>query len=78
MQPILVKYCRIFCGLSQTELAELIGVHQSLIAKIEKGTVPMQSITERKLLEVFSDMGMNAESILQVKQMLMNIQKEGK
>ena len=38
----------------------------------------MQSITERKLLEVFSDMGMNAESILQVKQMLMNIQKEGK
>lgn len=75
MQPLLLKYCRTFLGLTQKDLSELIGVHDSLISKIEAGAIPMQPDTERKLLEVFSEMGMDADSILRVKQMIEDIQK---
>lgn len=75
MQSILLKYCRIFCELSQTELAERIGVTQSLVSKIESGVLPMQPDIERRLLKVFSEMGMDADNILQVKQMINEMQK---
>ena len=75
MQPILVKWCRLYCNLSQKELAELIGVHQTLVSKIEEGTVPLKQETEHKLLEVFAEMGMDTETILKVKQVLNEIKK---
>lgn len=77
VQPILLKYCRMFCDLSQAELAECIGVHQSLLSKIESGTIPMQPEIERKLLEVFSELGMDAETILKVKQTINELKQKG-
>lgn len=76
MQPILLKYCRTFLGLTQKDLSELIGVHDSLISKIESGTIPMQPDIERQLLEVFSAMGMDAETILKVKDTINELKKK--
>lgn len=77
MQPILVKWCRLYCKLSQKELAELIDVHQTLISKIEDGTVPIKPDIEQKLLEVFSAYGMDAETILKVKQTINELKQKG-
>ncbi len=77
MQPTLIKYCRLFCNLTQKDVAELIGVHDSLVSKIESGTVLIQAETEQKLLEVFSAFGMDADTILKVKQMINEMNQKG-
>ena len=47
-------HLRSIWDLSQAELAERVGVHQTIISKIEKGVTPLQHHTEKKLMEVFS------------------------
>ena len=46
-----IKKLRKKVGLTQTELAKLAGVSQSLIARIEKGTVDPRLSTLKKILE---------------------------
>jgi len=46
-----IKKLRKKVGLTQTELAKLAGVSQSLIARIEKGTVDPRLSTLRRILE---------------------------
>lgn len=75
MQPVLIKYCRLFCNLSQKQLSELIGIDQSYISKIEAGVIPITTETEQRLLKVFAGMGMDSEAIVKVKQVLNEIQK---
>lgn len=40
----MIKEARLKLGLSQRELAQLIGVHHSVIARIEKGEISQPSI----------------------------------
>lgn len=49
----LIKHIRSITNLSQMELAERVGVHQSLISKVENGSTPLQPEMEQKILNVF-------------------------
>ncbi|PWW20223.1 helix-turn-helix protein [Cytobacillus oceanisediminis] len=64
MNVELIKYLRSITDLSQSELASKVGVHQSLISKIEKGIVPAQPETEFKIMQVFSDAGISTQDIV--------------
>jgi transcriptional regulator with XRE-family HTH domain len=59
MNTEVLKLIRILAKFSQAELAEKIGVHQSLISKIEAGTATLQPETERKIKQVFHDAGIS-------------------
>ena len=63
MNPELLKHVRLICGYPQTELASIINVHQSLIAKMEAGTIPIQPETERKMLLAFAEKGIGTKEI---------------
>lgn len=63
MNSELFKHVRLIAGYSQTELAEIVGLTQSTIAKIEAGYAPIQSTTERKIREAFSDAGITETEI---------------
>ena len=49
-------------GLTQTELAKLAGVSQSLIARIEKGTVDPRLSTLKRILEAIKLVEMKAKT----------------
>ena len=56
-----IKRLRKKVGLTQTELAKLAGVSQSLIARIEKGTVDPRLSTLRRILEAIKLVEMRAK-----------------
>jgi transcriptional regulator with XRE-family HTH domain len=63
MDTEVLKLIRLIAGFSQAELAEKIGVHQSLISKIEAGIATLQPATERKIKQVFHDEGITETDI---------------
>ncbi len=63
MDLLLMKHCRQIAGITQKELAESIFVHDSLISKIEAGTVPIQPDTLKRMLKVFADKGITETEI---------------
>lgn len=52
---------RLNAGLSQAELARLIGTHQPAIARLEKGLTEPQLSTMQKLAEAF---GVSPETVM--------------
>nr|MDO8043228.1 CBS domain-containing protein [Candidatus Baldrarchaeota archaeon] len=56
-----IKKLRKKAGLTQTELAKLAGVSQSLIARIEKGTVDPRLSTLRRIIEAIKLVEMRAK-----------------
>ncbi|WP_368298540.1 helix-turn-helix domain-containing protein [Cytobacillus firmus] len=72
MNNELIKYLRGLSNLSQKELAERIGVHQSLISKLENGTAEVTQRTQDKLLQVFNDAGITPQDILLLGQVFQN------
>ncbi|WP_369355889.1 helix-turn-helix domain-containing protein [Lysinibacillus capsici] len=63
MIPELLKHCRQLALLTQTELAEMVGVHQTLIGKYEAGLHEVNPEMERKLKEVFASKGIKENEI---------------
>jgi transcriptional regulator with XRE-family HTH domain len=63
MNKELIKHLRFITNLNQTELAERVGVHQTLISKVEAGAIELQPKTEDKLLQVFNDEGITPQDI---------------
>ncbi|QPC47365.1 helix-turn-helix domain-containing protein [Mangrovibacillus cuniculi] len=59
MNKLQIKYIRQMLGLSQQELGHLIGVHNSLISKIETGTANLQPKTEQAIITLFSEKGIS-------------------
>jgi len=57
-----IKRLRKKVGLTQTELAKLAGVSQSLIARIEKGTVDPRLSTLKRILEAIKLVEMKAKT----------------
>jgi transcriptional regulator with XRE-family HTH domain len=50
---ILLKKLRILAGFTQKQLGELLGVHHSLVSKIESGVTPIQSKYIQKLKNLY-------------------------
>jgi transcriptional regulator with XRE-family HTH domain len=63
MNRDLIKHLRFISNMNQTELAERVGVHQTLISKVEAGLIEMQPQTEAKLMQVFNDEGITPQDI---------------
>lgn len=63
MNGELLKSLRQLVGYSQRDLAEKLGVHDSLICKIESGTVPIQKRTEDKVYQVLDTEGIRGQEI---------------
>ncbi|MDI9620220.1 MAG: CBS domain-containing protein [Candidatus Nezhaarchaeota archaeon] len=61
-----IRRMRLMAGLTQKELAERAGVSQSLIARIEAGTVDPRASTLRKILKALmpSIGGLSAEEVM--------------
>ncbi|ASV69067.1 helix-turn-helix domain-containing protein [Cytobacillus kochii] len=53
MNRELLKQLRQLAGLSQKQLAKKVGVHESLISKIESGAFQMQPVLEHRIREVY-------------------------
>ena len=64
MQKALIRHLRCILGLSQQELSKRVGVHQSVISRIESGETTPKKETEEKLLKVFSDGGISMQDIV--------------
>lgn len=64
MQPLILRYARQLLNLSQQELAEAVGISQSMIAKIESGSVPMQEHTKQKILQMLDEEGFHTENLM--------------
>jgi len=75
MHPRLIKNMRLLTGFTQNEIGEKIGVHGSLISKIEKGTIQPTKETEVKLMNVFSEAGINIQIIYQINNLIKNKDK---
>ncbi|MCS7107958.1 MAG: CBS domain-containing protein [Sulfolobales archaeon] len=58
-----IKRMRLAVGLTQKELAKLAGVSQSLIARIEKGSVNPRMNTLRKILDAINKMSKTNETV---------------
>jgi len=58
-----LRRMRIAAGLTQKELARIAGVSQSLIARIERGTVNPRMTTLRKILEALSKVSKTNEVV---------------
>jgi transcriptional regulator with XRE-family HTH domain len=52
-----LKLVRKLAGMTQKELAQKIGVHDSFISKLETGNKKLIPATERKIKEAFYDAG---------------------
>jgi len=65
-----IKKLRKKVGLTQTELAKLAGVSQSLIARIEKGTVDPRLSTLRKIIEAIKLVEMRAKKAKSAKDVM--------
>ncbi|MFS0637899.1 helix-turn-helix domain-containing protein [Mesobacillus foraminis] len=63
MNKDLLKHVRQIAGFTQRELAGKVGVHHSLICKIEKGVIPVQPVTEQKIYKAFSEAGISEQEI---------------
>lgn len=60
----LAKHLRQIANLTQKDLADRLGVHDSLISKIESGTTAIQKPLELKMMQVFSDEGISVENMI--------------
>ena len=65
-----IKKLRKKVGLTQTELAKLAGVSQSLIARIEKGTVDPRLSTLRRIIEAIKLVEMRAKKAKSAKDVM--------
>ncbi|MEX2702115.1 MAG: CBS domain-containing protein [Candidatus Baldrarchaeia archaeon] len=65
-----IKKLRKKAGLTQTELAKLAGVSQSLIARIEKGTVDPRLSTLRRIIEAIKLVEMRAKKAKSAKDVM--------
>lgn len=63
MNKELIKHLRSITNLSQAELAKRVGISQSIISRVENGTIPMQLQTEQKILQVFVSEGVSVQDI---------------
>lgn len=59
----LIKHLRSITNLSQEKLAERVGVHQSLISKIEKNVVELTPQTQQAILKIFAEEGVGGLEI---------------
>ncbi|WP_226619765.1 helix-turn-helix domain-containing protein [Cytobacillus firmus] len=64
MNKDLIKHLRSITNLSQTELADRVGVHQTIISRVESGTIPLHPKTEQALLRVFGEEGIGGQDIV--------------
>ncbi|MGD6815495.1 helix-turn-helix domain-containing protein [Metabacillus sp. 113a] len=83
MDKDLVRHLRSITDLSQAELADRVGVHQTLISKIEKGETFIQSKTVKALLRVFGEEGISGQDIVLLHSIFVNrkmkqVKKEGR
>ncbi|QGQ47252.1 helix-turn-helix domain-containing protein [Metabacillus sediminilitoris] len=63
MNTELIRHLRSITNLSQADLAKRVGVHQTLISKIEAGVIELQPHTEQKILSVFGTEGISGQDI---------------
>lgn len=63
MNKDLIKHLRIITNLSQQVLSEKVGVHQSVISRIESGETPLKPELEQKILSVFGAEGVSGQDI---------------
>jgi DNA-binding XRE family transcriptional regulator len=63
MDKGLIKHLRFISDMNQSQLAERVGVHQTLISKAEAGLIELKPKTETKLLQVFNDEGITPQDI---------------
>jgi transcriptional regulator with XRE-family HTH domain len=73
MRPIILKYVRLLSGLTQKELAEKVNISHSMISRIEDGTVPIQPETQFKMLQAFSDQGIDTRILIEIDQLINNV-----
>ncbi|MDF2039862.1 helix-turn-helix transcriptional regulator [Cytobacillus oceanisediminis] len=72
MNNELLKHCRQLANLTQKELANRMGVHDSLISKLENGSAEVTTRTQDKLLQVFNDSGVTPNDIALLGQVFQN------
>lgn len=58
-----IRNVRLITNLTQKQLAEKVGVHDSLISKIENGSTPLQPELKNKILSVFGAKGVGGQEI---------------
>lgn len=63
MNPELLKHLRQLSFLTQAQLGESVGVHQTIIGKYEAGLREVSPEMERKLKEVFASKGIGESEI---------------
>lgn len=63
MNKTVFKLLRIFSNLTQHELGEKLGVHQSMIARYENGTHRISNKTENKIKEIALSSGVYQKDI---------------
>ncbi|MCA0992972.1 helix-turn-helix domain-containing protein [Pseudalkalibacillus hwajinpoensis] len=63
MDAEVLKHLRIISGLTQKELSDRVDVSSSLITKIEKRERTLQPDLEKKVLTVFSEVGLADQEI---------------
>ncbi|ARK23659.1 hypothetical protein SporoP37_02435 [Sporosarcina sp. P37] len=63
MSLMLIRIARHFSGLSQKELAELIGQSQNAVSRYELGTLSVSPKTERKLKQAFESAGIGQDEL---------------
>ncbi len=60
----MIKNLRNLVGWSQTDLAEKLDVHQTLVSKLEAGLVELRTETEERLYKVFDDAGIGFDDVM--------------
>ncbi|WP_262177753.1 helix-turn-helix transcriptional regulator [Saccharococcus sp. Marseille-Q5394] len=70
MNPKLLRYGRGLAGLTQGELAELVGLDRTTINKYETGTLRMSNITRRGILEELEKRGMGPDQLVSLAEII--------